>query len=225
MNIKRLLLMGLGMLLLGSAGLIILHQTIDSPPKIQAQAGAAGQGGPGGPGGFGQPGAPGQPGTPGTYKNLVPPLLEALADADEGVRQLAAATLVKIGADAVPPLVEALKSKDREIRANAAYVLGQLGEQTPETLQALSKTLKDEDKEVRRRVAFAIHNLVARSEAGGAGAAGPGSLVGGGGEGPLSTVPGGRGGGAPPSGTFAPLDPGLLLPQPPSPPTKTQKPE
>ena len=79
------------------------------------------------------------------------PLLEALADPDGGVRQLAAATLVKIGPDAVAPLVEALKSKDRETRANAAYVLGHLGEQAPAALPGLAKTLKDEDKEVRRR--------------------------------------------------------------------------
>jgi hypothetical protein len=220
MNARRLLLMVLGMLLLGSAGLIILHQTIDSPPTVQAQGGPPrGQlGGLDQPAGFGQPGAPGQ------YKNIVPPLLEALADADEGVRQLAAATLVKIGADAVPPLVEALKSKDRETRANAAYVLGHLADPAPETLQALSKTLKDEDKEVRRRAAFAIHNLVARGEAGGPAGPGAEGLAGAGGGGPgLSSLPGGRGG-ALVSGSLAPLDPGLLLP-PPNLPMKTQKPE
>jgi hypothetical protein len=220
MNVKRLLLMCLGMVLLGAAGLLIVHQTVDSPPKVNAQATNVA-----GPAGFGQPTGLGQPGTPGQYKNLVPPLLEALADADDGVRQLAAATLVKIGVDAVPPLVEALKSKDRDTRANAAYVLGHLGDQGPEALQALSKTLKDPDKEVRRRVAFAIHHLVARGESGGLGASAPDVFSGSGGGAPMGLAPGGPGGGPSMPGAFAPLDPGLLLPPPPSLPMKTLKPE
>jgi hypothetical protein len=213
---KRFLLACLGMVLLGAAGLILLHEVVDSPPRVQAQAG----GGPGGvppPAVGGQPpGAAGQPGdSPGQYKEIVPALLGALADADGSVRQLAAATLVKVGPDAVPPLVEALKAKDRDTRANAAYVLGHLGELAREALPALAKTLKDEDKDVRRRAAYAIHNIVSRSESAAAGGAGPAGAPGdlGSGDPPLLAVPM-RGAGAGPlgPGMLGASDPGLLLP-------------
>src|SRR5438034_7260716 len=99
---KRLLLACLGMLLLGAAGLIILHQVIDSPSRVRAQP----QGGPtGAPPGAPPPVAAAQPADgAGPYKDLVPALLAALADSDRGVRQLVAATLIKIGPEAVPPL-------------------------------------------------------------------------------------------------------------------------
>src|SRR3954453_9280629 len=113
---KRFLLAGLGMLLLGTAGLILLHQLVDAPAPANAQ----GEGLP--PGAIGGPGR--APAEPGQYKDIVPPLIRALTDADGGVRQLAASSLVRIGADAVSQLTEALKSsKDKEERANAAYVL------------------------------------------------------------------------------------------------------
>lgn len=217
MKMKRFLLACLGMVLLGTAGLLILHQTVDAPSRIQAQ-----------PPGGGLPvipGEPRQPRQPGQYQGIVPALLEALTDADGGVRQLAAATLVKTGPDAVPVLTEALKAKDRETRANAAYVLGQLGELAQESLPALAKALKDEDKDVRRRAAFAMHNIVTRTEASAVFAtsedAPPGAAGG------LVGPPPGvarmpmPGAGPPMPGMHGPWDPGLLLP----PETPAPKPE
>src|SRR5579884_3961734 len=145
---KRFLLACLGMVLLGAAGLLVLHQFVESPSPAQGQPPGVGAGLPAGPGRGGDAGAPAEPGQ---YKEIVPPLLGALADSDGAVRQLAAATLVKIGPDAVAPLTEGLKAKDRDTRGNAAYVLGHLGPAGREALPALAKALKDEDKEVRRR--------------------------------------------------------------------------
>jgi hypothetical protein len=217
---KRFLMACLGMVLLGAAGLILLHHLVESPPAALAQPGpaAGGGGAPVGPGPA-QPGEAVPAAEPGQYKEIVPPLLEALADADGTVRELAAATLVKIGPDAVPPLTEALKAKDRETRANAAYVLGHLGQAARDALPALAKALKDDDKEVRRRVAYAMHSIVSGSttmvgfaaappdEPGAGGKPGPGMV--------LRAPPGGPGGGMPVSGALsAPVDPGLLVPAP-----------
>jgi HEAT repeat protein len=146
------------MLLLGSAGLLLLHGTVDLPSRARAQQDDDLTPTP--------PSRPAQPPAGSVhYKDLIPSLLAALADSDGVVRQLAASTLVKIGPQAVGPLTEALNSKDREMRANAAYVLGQMGEHAPEALPALAKALKDEDKDVRRRAAHAIYHIVSRGEA------------------------------------------------------------
>ena len=197
---RRFLLACLGMLLLGTAGLIILHQVFDSPTPIQAEP----IGGPGPMPGSARPTA-----EPGQYKELVPPLLGALTDADGGVRQLAAASLVRIGADAVPPLTQALTAKDKETRANAAYVLGLLGDQAHEALKPLAAALKDEDKEVRRRAAYAIHQIIMRSADAGS-SNGLGGAPGAGGP-PMHVAP--MAGVGPSMGaTVAPWDPGLLVP-------------
>jgi hypothetical protein len=219
---KRFLLACVGMVLLGTAGLLILHQVVEFPSAVVAQSGGVPAGGPGVPGAGGEPRRAAEPGQ---YKDIVPALVDALADADGGVRQLAAATLIKIGPDAVTPLVEALKSKDRETRANAAYVLGHLGQPAHEALPALAKALKDEDKEVRRRVAYALHNIVGQRET-----RVPGAPVAG--EPPVAEAAGDllasaplrlAGAGGPPMlGMQAPLDPGLLLPAA-SPPAKPEK--
>jgi hypothetical protein len=158
-SFKRFLLMALGMLLLGSAGLLLLHRTVDSPPAARAARQDDDLPTP-------RPSRSAQPPVGSAhYKDLIPSLLAALTDSDGVVRQLAAATLVKIGPQAVGPLTEALSFKDRETRANAAYVLGHIGEQAAEALPALAKALKDEDKDVRRRAAHAIHHIVSLGEA------------------------------------------------------------
>jgi hypothetical protein len=211
---KRILQGFLGMVLLGGAGLILLHQTVDAPAPSRAQAGSGPAGLAGGmaPNGGGQPAA-----GSGQYKEIVPALLGALADPDGKVRQLAAATLVKIGPDAVPPLVEALKAKDRETRANAAYVLGHLSGAAHEALPPLAGALKDQDQEVRRRAAYAIYNIVNHSEmataaAGFGGASPDGSGEGGGLPGPLPAVQRMLSGGPTAPGMVGPWDPGLLVP-------------
>jgi hypothetical protein len=213
MNVKRFLLACLGMVLLGTAGLLILHEFVQSPPPARSQSAGAPVSVPGGPV---PPGGARPVPAPGQYKDIVPPLLDALADSDASVRQLAAATLVTIGPDAVPPLVQALKGKDRETRANAAYVLGQLGESAQEALPALAGALKDEDREVRRRAAFALHNIVTRSEAAQAAAqvaAAPGAGDGEGAVPPprMMMRPAVGGSSYAPAGG-GPLDPGLLVP-------------
>jgi hypothetical protein len=220
---KRFLMACLGMVLLGAAGLLVLHQVVEFPAAARAQPGAGGVavGAPG----VGAPGK-GAPAEAGQFKDIVPPLLESLADADGGVRQLAAATLVKIGSDAAPPLIEALQAKDRETRANAAYVLGHLSPLPREALPALAKTLKDDDKEVRRRAAYAIHNLVGHAEPTELVAAPPGAGGEGGGGMPVPprlAMRGSAPGGHVVAGSLMPLDPGLLLPEMKVPPAKPEK--
>src|SRR5262249_58945270 len=86
---------------------------------------------PAGPGAARPGGEARPPAEPGQYKDVVPPLVDALADADGGVRQSAAAALVKIGPDATQPLIDALTAKQQETRANAAYGLGHLNPPGP----------------------------------------------------------------------------------------------
>jgi hypothetical protein len=143
------------------------------------------------------------------FKELIPPLLDALKDHDAEVRQSAASALASIGRQAVEPLLDVLKDKDqsKEMRANAAYVLGQMGHNGQEALPALTKALKDDDRDVRRRAAFAIQRIVKDVGAGGGmtGMMPPGGFPGG--------FPGGgaAGRGPAPSDIKVP-DPGLLSP-------------
>lgn len=213
--IKRFLLTCLGMLLLGVAGLLLLHGTFEAPPAARAQQDEDP---------LAIPPPPQPPAGSAHFKDLIPALLDAMTDSEGGVRQLAAATLVRIGPEAVGPLTTALTAKDRETRANAAYVLGHLGDQAEEALPVLAKALKDEDKEVRRRVAYAIHNIVSRS---GASASSNGgypdtrSL----GWMPVATpVMASPSGGPSLAGIAGSPDPGLLVPATP-PPAKPEKPE
>jgi hypothetical protein len=140
------------------------------------------------------------------YKELIPPLIDALKDSDTEVRQSAAGALAHMGHQAVPALVEALKEKDKELRANVAYVLGQMGTGGQEAAPALVKLLKDDDTQVRRRAAYAIQSIVKAS-----GEPGPGMMPG---------MPGGPGLGYPggygprPAGPPGPgvhvADPGIV---------------
>src|SRR5262249_23326317 len=109
----RLLLVSLAVVLLGAGNAPQEQQPVAAPPPAGARN-------PGQPGGFQQP--PGgigcaQPGQP--FKDVVPPLIEALKDSEQEVRHAAAATLVVIGREAVPSLLDLLKGKDPEARANA----------------------------------------------------------------------------------------------------------
>ncbi|MBC7226945.1 MAG: HEAT repeat domain-containing protein [Thermoflexales bacterium] len=69
----------------------------------------------------------------------VPSLLEALQDADEGVRRGAREALVRIGAPAVPGLLQALWDADEWVRREAAWALGRIGDSqaVPGLLEAL----------------------------------------------------------------------------------------
>jgi hypothetical protein len=114
------------------------------------------------------------------YKELVPPLIDALKDTDTEVRQSAAGALAHMGRHAVQPLVDVLKDKDKDavLRANVAYVLGLMGAAGQEALPALTKLLKDDNRDVRRRAAFAIQSIVKASEAAPFGAPGMGGGLG-----------------------------------------------
>ncbi len=96
-------------------------------------------------------------------------LIDGLEDKDGEVRQLVAAALVQIGANAVDPLVKVLQNKDKDAvaRANAAYVLGQIGPSARQALPQLTKAMKDEDAQVRRRVAFALARVLVADSYGG----------------------------------------------------------
>jgi hypothetical protein len=98
------------------------------------------------------------------HSRLIPPLLDALKDADADVRQSAAGALAAIGQEAVAPLLKVFedKDKDKDTRAGIAFVFGQMGLQGREALPALTKSLKDkeEDKDVRRKAVAAIALIV-----------------------------------------------------------------
>jgi vesicle coat complex subunit len=142
------------------------------------------------------------------YKELIPPLIDALKDSDTEVRQSAVGALASMGHQAVPALVEVLKDKDKdkELRANVAYVLGQMGTGGQEAVPALVKLLKDDDTHVRRRAAYAIQSIVKAS-----GEPGPGMMPGMPG-GPGLGYPGGYGPrpGGPPAPAVHVADPGIV---------------
>jgi hypothetical protein len=213
---KRMVVVSLGLLLLGSIAYRVTAQPKEQPtaralptPDFQLPKGEQ----PAQPGAVQPP--PGRAfAPPAPYKDLVPALIEALKDSDSDVRQAAAATLVQVGREAVAPLVEVLKDKDRQTRANAAYVLGQIGSPAQEAVPILAKGLKDEDREVRRRVAFALYQIVhSTQESGPMMTPGmPGFPGGGPGFGGVGSMPGGRGR----TTRMVVNDPGLLggIPEP-----------
>lgn len=99
----------------------------------------------------------------GKYKELVPTLIEGLADTDPMVRQTAAYTLANLGKDALPLLIAATSNMNREVRANAAQVLGQFGRQAQDAIPALLTLMKDPDPEVRLRANYAMSRILGDS--------------------------------------------------------------
>jgi hypothetical protein len=157
------------------------------------------------PGGFQPPGVPAiRSGL--DYKDVIPPLIDALKDSDTEVRRSAAGALANMGQPAVGPLVDVLKDKDKkDLHANVAYVLGQMGTLGQDAIPTLLKLLKDDDRDVRRRAAYAIQNIIKSSnEQGGMMPGAPG-----GGLGAPGTFPGGFGGGA-----GRGVGPGIRIPDP-----------
>ncbi len=63
-------------------------------------------------------------------KRGIEPLIQALKDGNEHVREEAAMALVRIGDAVVKPLIAALKSGDTEVRKRAAETLVKIGEYT-----------------------------------------------------------------------------------------------
>jgi len=93
---------------------------------------------------------------------VVPPLLDALADRDPGVRAIAATYLGIIhhgGEDVVPALAEMLKDGDPEVRTAAASALGSFGAEASPALPALRRAVGDKDENVAREAGLALVKL------------------------------------------------------------------
>lgn len=97
---------------------------------------------------------------------VVPLLLQGLADADPGVRTVAATYLGIIhedGAAAVPALIETLADEVPEVRAAAATALGSFEAQAETALPALRKAASDRNEDVAREAGLAIVKLQSSS--------------------------------------------------------------
>ena len=93
---------------------------------------------------------------------IVPALLEALSDADPGVRQVACTYLGIIHEypdAAVPALVEMLHDEDVEVRTAAATALGSFGGFAEPALPALRRAQGDKDENVAREAGLAVVRL------------------------------------------------------------------
>ena len=94
--------------------------------------------------------------------HVIPPLLDALADSDPGVRSVAATYLGIIhqhGEDVVPALADLLKDDSPEVRGAAATALGSFGEAATPALPALRRAAGDKDENVAREAGLALVKL------------------------------------------------------------------
>ena len=88
----------------------------------------------------------------------VAPLIQALRDADGGVRREAAHALGQLGdSRVVEVLIQALHDADGGVRREAAHALGQLGD--PRAVAPLIQALHDADSEVRWEAARTLRQL------------------------------------------------------------------
>lgn len=90
---------------------------------------------------------------------LIPALIERLADVDADVRQYAALALANLGEPAIEPLKNALLDKNPITRASAAYALGQIGPSAQTSIGRLIKVLQDPDRFARRQAAYALGKI------------------------------------------------------------------
>ena len=94
--------------------------------------------------------------------HVIPPLLDALADRDPGVRAVAATYLGIIhqhGEDVVPALADLLKDESPEVRGAAATALGSFGAAATPALPALRRAAGDKDENVAREAGLALVKL------------------------------------------------------------------
>ena len=97
-----------------------------------------------------------------TADQVIPPLLDALADRDPTVRTIAATYLGIIhehGVDVVPALAEMLKDEDPEVRTATARALGSFGADAAPAIPALRRAVGDKDENVAREAGLAIVKL------------------------------------------------------------------
>jgi HEAT repeat protein len=86
----------------------------------------------------------------------IEPLIAALKDPHNGVRERAAEALGQLG-DAVEPLIATLQDSDEHVRQNAVKALGQLGD--ARAVEPLVGALKDSCNGVRQAAADALKRL------------------------------------------------------------------
>lgn len=94
--------------------------------------------------------------------DVIPPLLDGLADPDPGVRAVAATYLGIIhdhAEAAVPALIETLKDENAEVRTAAAAALGGFGAAAEPALPALRKAAGDRDENVAREAGLSLVKL------------------------------------------------------------------
>ena len=94
--------------------------------------------------------------------------IEALGDADRGVRRVAARMLeaqATATSDALPALRVALDDTDGNVRAAVAEAIAKVGIDDSRTVPTLIEVFGDEDVAVRIRVAKALGNLGVRADA------------------------------------------------------------
>ena len=102
--------------------------------------------------------------------DVMPVLLEAMTDEDQGVRAVAATYLGILHEDpkaSVPLLIGALDDADVAVRRAAAGALGSFGEAAQPAIPALKKAMGDPDEDLAREAGRAIVKL--QSDARGAG--------------------------------------------------------
>jgi TonB family protein len=88
-------------------------------------------------------------------RDAVRPLINALSDADSGVREAVAFALGQIVAvNAVEPLTRRLADKVPEVRVAAAFALGMIGDR--KSIDNLSELLNDSNPIIRSAGAFAL---------------------------------------------------------------------
>jgi hypothetical protein len=93
---------------------------------------------------------------------VVPLLIDRTADADAGVRTVAATYLGIIhdgGADAVRALMEGLKDSEADVRRAAATALGSFGDDAESAVPALRKAAADADPDVAREAGVTLVKL------------------------------------------------------------------
>lgn len=90
---------------------------------------------------------------------IIPALLNALADPEPSVREIAVTYLGIVRDDstkAVPGLIEALSDEDPAVRRSAATALGAYGGQAKAAIPALQKAAADPDEDVQREAGRAL---------------------------------------------------------------------
>lgn len=88
-------------------------------------------------------------------KDIVPPLLAMLDEADEFQRRAVLKILGDLGGtadQATPAILKVLRNKDQETRRAALEALTNIGREAPHTMAAVAAVLREKDDDLRQRV-------------------------------------------------------------------------